>query len=67
MKGKATELEVFLADEPYLPELAEEDYQAAVVINPTNSANVNVTMEVFAQKVREAFRKRMAKILPPKK
>ena len=59
-------LELFLADEPYLPELEEEDYTAAEVVKPTKLSNVNVTSEVFESKVREAFRKRMENVLSPK-
>ena len=61
-----SKLELFLADEPYLPDLAEEDYTAADVVKPTTFSNVNVTAEVFKNKVDEAFRKRMAKVLSPK-
>lgn len=61
-----SKLEMFLADEPYLPDLAEEDYTAAEVVKPTTFSNVNVTAEVFKSKVDEAFRKRMASVLSPK-
>ena len=61
-----SKLELFLADEPYMPDLAEEDYTAAEVVKPTSFSNVNVTAEVFKSKVDEAFRKRMAKTLSPK-
>ena len=61
-----SKLELFLADEPYMPDLAEEDYTAAAVVKPSSFSNVNVTEEVFAHKVKEAFRKRMNKVLPPK-
>lgn len=61
-----SKLELFLADEPYLPDLAEEDYTAAEVVKPTSFSNVNVTAEVFESKVKEAFRKRMANVLSPK-
>lgn len=66
MEDKKKELGLFLADEPYMPELADEDYSAALVVKPTSLANVNVTQEVFAHKVKEAFRKRMEKVLSPK-
>lgn len=59
-------LELFLADEPYLPDLADEDYSAAEVVKPTSCSNVNVTSGIFKNKVDEAFRKRMAKVLSPK-
>ena len=61
------ELELFLADEPYMPDLAEEDYSAADVVKPQSFSQVNVTAEVFKSKVDEAFRKRMKSILSPKK
>lgn len=61
------ELELFLADEPYMPDLAEEDYTAAEVVKPQSFSQVNVTAEVFKSKVDEAFRKRMNSILSPKK
>lgn len=61
-----SKLELFLADEPYLPDLAEEDYTAAEVVKPMSFSNVNVTSDVFKSKVDEAFRKRMAKVLSPK-
>ena len=65
-KEEKSDLQVFLADEPYMPDLAEEDYTAAEVVKPTGFSNVNVTEEVFKSKVDEAFRKRMAKTLSPK-
>lgn len=65
-KEEKSTLELFLADEPYMPGLAEEDYTAAEVVKPTSFSNVNVTAEVFKSKVDEAFRKRMAKVLSPK-
>ena len=65
-KEEKSNLELFLADEPYMPGLAEEDYTAAEVVKPTSFSNVNVTEEVFKSKVDEAFRKRMAKVLSPK-
>lgn len=65
-KEEKSKLELFLADEPYMPDLAEEDYTAAAVVKPTSFSNVNVTEEVFKNKVDEAFRKRMAKTLSPK-
>lgn len=65
-KNEKDKLNVFLADEPYMPDLAEEDYTAAAVVKPTSFSNVNVTAEVFKSKVDEAFRKRMAKTLSPK-
>lgn len=65
-QDEKSKLELFLADEPYMPNLAEEDYTAAAVVKPTSFSNVNVTEEVFKSKVDEAFRKRMAKTLSPK-
>ncbi|MBO6031817.1 MAG: hypothetical protein J6Q22_10290 [Prevotella sp.] len=65
-KKEKSNLELYLADEPYMPDLAEEDYTAASVVKPTSFRNVNVTAEVFKKKVDEAFRKRMAKTLSPK-
>lgn len=65
-KEEKSNLELFLADEPYMPELEEEDYSAAEVVSPANLSNVNVTAEVFEHKVKEAFRKRMDKVLSPK-
>lgn len=65
--NKKQELKMFLADEPYMPGLAEEDYTAAEVVKPQTFSQVNVTEEVFKSKVDEAFRKRMKKILAPKK
>lgn len=60
------DLEMFLADEPYFPELAEEDYTAAKEVQPLRSGNVNVSEEMFRNKVDQAFRKRMEKVLSPK-
>lgn len=65
-KDDKSELELFLADEPYMPGLEEEDYTAAAVVKPSSFSNVNVTEEVFEHKVKEAFRKRMEKVLSPK-
>lgn len=64
---KRRNLELYLADEPYMPDLEEEDYSAANVVKPTMFSNVNVTAEVFEHKVKEAFRKRMEKVLSPQK
>ena len=61
-----TKLELFLADEPYLPDLEEEDYSAADVVTHQSLSNVNVNADTFKQKVDEAFRKRMKKVLSPK-
>ena len=60
------DLELFLADEPYFPELAEEDYTAAREVQPLRSGSVNVSKEMFSSKVDQAFRKRMEKVLSPK-
>ena len=61
-----SKLEMFLADEPYMPDLEEEDYSAAEVVSPTSFGGVHVTAEVFKNKVDEAFRKRMSKVLSTK-
>ena len=60
------ELEMFLDDEPYFPELEEEDYTVAEEVVPSTSGNVNVSSEMFSSRVDQAFRKRMAKVLSPK-
>ena len=65
-KEDKSELELFLADEPYMPGLEDEDYTAAAVVKPSSFSKVNVTEEVFEHKVKEAFRKRMEKVLSPK-
>ena len=61
-----SKLEMFLADEPYMPDLEEEDYSAAEVVSPTSFSGVRVTAEVFKNKVDEAFRKRMSNVLSTK-
>lgn len=60
------DLEIFLADEPYFPELAEEDYSAAQAVELIRSGNVNISFEMFKSRVDQAFRKRMDKVLSPK-
>ena len=60
------DLELFLADEPYFPELADEDYNAANEVQPMKSGSVNVSEEMFKNKVDQAFRKRMEKVLSPR-
>lgn len=55
-----------LADEPYVPELADEDYSVAkTVVKPSQGKTVNISFEEFKRQVDEAFRKRMAKVLYP--
>lgn len=65
-KTKKRNFYEWLEDEPYYPELEEEDYSAAAEVSQTNLRHVNITEEMFKSRVDEAFRKRMAKILYPK-
>lgn len=64
-RDKKKDLELFLADEPYSPELAEEDYTAAKAVQPV-AGGVNVSEGMFRDRVDQAFRKRMEKVLSPK-
>ena len=56
----------WLEEEPYYPEFLEEDYSAAVESTPVSAREVQITEETFKNKVDDAFRKRMAKVLYPK-